>query len=1426
MKLKNEKRRRHITSVCLFLLIIIALAVQLMGAQETKAETTYITYSRALYDNSGDSLLNLAGNASYKTDGLYITDNSIGVVGSAFFNNKIKSTDGFSTYFVFKLTSRTSWSGGTAAQAGADGIVFIVSSATNQYGSAGGSIGYAGVNNSVGIEFDSYKNAGSDKPWENSESHIAINVNGANVIDTEPEDYVLLEDDYFNADGPFYTWIDYDADTHNLEIRINTSNTRPETATLSTTINLASYAGEEYYVGFTSATGGSRENHFITKWLFSNTYKTEGLSGTGTYSMDSTPPTPPTLTLSGTNVEISGSTDTGGSGLAGYEYKLDSGDWTSGDIVSLSGLSAGTHTISARALDNVGNISSTTSGTYKIVSVSYSSNGGTGSATGGNYLEGTNVNLSAGTGIEREGYTLSGWNTQANGNGTHYDLGASITAPSNNLALYAKWTGNTYTVSFDADGGSVTPTTQTKQYGSTYGKAFDGTSDEALPTPTKEGHTFGGWWTGTGGTGSEVTNATTVATASNHTLYAKWTTNTYTVTLDAQGGSASPISQIKLFGSTYGKASDGTSDEALPTPTKDGQTFGGWWTGAGGTGTEVTDTTTVATASNHTLYAKWTTNTYTVTFDAQGGSVSPTTQTKQYGSTYGKASDGTSDEALPTPTKEGNTFVGWWTGAGGTGTEITNATAVATALSHTLYAMWTTNTYTVNFDAQGGSVLPTSQIKLFGSNYSKASDGTSDEALPIPTKEGYTFGGWWTGAGGTGTEITSATTVATALSHTLYAKWIANRYTITFNANGGSAVSAVTQDFDTVIGSSPMSAKTHYTFSGWYGDAALTLPVTFPYTVRQDATLYAKWTQNTHMVTFFSNSSVFTVTSAGSGLGITPPADPSRMGHSFGGWYKEPACVNVWDFDTDTITAQTYLYAKWTANSYTVRFRDWDGKLLKTQTVKYNDAAVAPSAPTRAGYSFTGWNFDYDQITQNMTVTAQYRISTYTVVFNTSGGSNVPAQTINYEGSAKKPENPSREGYEFEGWYTDSGFNKAYDFSDKVTADITLYAKFTKTTNAVQSLAQALTIDTAFKFAQGDTWECVTSDFMILRAGTSDVQIVWTSSNESAVRIEGGGSTVRGIVTRPKDRDVSVVITAEISKDGVTATKTFLLVIKREGASKNETREITERTATLKIGQTTGVDTIYRTVLNDGTNIDTVIVTPETVRKLVEQSGGAGTVEVNMDSHDADPANEFAFEVSADSVIALAEKGLGITLTSPQGSVTLSPDAVRQASENGMELYFRIVPVPDQADDAKQAMNSDKTVLSVINAHTMQVFGVPRIIETNMEGYATTVILPLEGLSAEQLADEAFLETLWIYVEHDDGTTEIIQGTLVYTDNVPTAIAFDISKYSRFQVVSVEQAAEGRTWIWIVTVASGILLLFLIILLATVRRRRRNAQMY
>jgi len=276
-------------------------------------------------------------------------------------------------------------------------------------------------------------------------------------------------------------------------------------------------------------------------------------------------------------------------------------------------------------------------------------------------IHGQNLTLRTNSGnLARTGYTFAGWNTQANGSGTDYAAGGTYTANAA-VTLYAKWSANSYTVNFNAEGGTVSPTSKTVTFYSTYG---------SLPTPTRAGFSFAGWWTGAGGTGTEITSASTVATASNHALYAKWTTVPITVTFDPQGGSVSPTTKVVSQGGTYG---------TLPTPMRSGFTFEGWWTGAGGTGAEITSASTVSTASNHTLYAKWTATPVTVSFDAQGGSVSPTSKTVTPGSSYG---------ALPTPNREGNTFGGWWTGTGGTGSQIVSSTIVSLTVNHTLYAKW------------------------------------------------------------------------------------------------------------------------------------------------------------------------------------------------------------------------------------------------------------------------------------------------------------------------------------------------------------------------------------------------------------------------------------------------------------------------------------------------------------------------------------------------------------------------------------------------------------------------------------------------------------------------------------------------------------------------------------------------------------------
>ena len=219
------------------------------------------------------------------------------------------------------------------------------------------------------------------------------------------------------------------------------------------------------------------------------------------------------------------------------------------------------------------------------------------------------------------------------------------------------------------------------------------------------------------------------------------------VGFDAQGGTVSPPSQNCTVGAAYG---------TLPTPRRSGYAFGGWWTGAGGTGVQVTAATAVTAAADHTLYAKWTENQYTVTFDAQGGVVTPGNASVAFGLAYG---------TLPVPQRSGYAFGGWWTGADGTGAQVTAATKVTVATDHALYAKWTENHYTVTFDAQGDTGTPGTASVAFGLAYG---------ALPTPRRSGYEFGGWWTGAGGTGAQVNAATAVTAAADHTLYAKWTAN----------------------------------------------------------------------------------------------------------------------------------------------------------------------------------------------------------------------------------------------------------------------------------------------------------------------------------------------------------------------------------------------------------------------------------------------------------------------------------------------------------------------------------------------------------------------------------------------------------------------------------------------------------------------------
>jgi len=358
-----------------------------------------------------------------------------------------------------------------------------------------------------------------------------------------------------------------------------------------------------------------------------------------------------------------------------------------------------------------------------VVTVSFNANGGSCSTSSKAVsVRGTYGTLPTPT---RSGYEFGGWYTASSG-GTKVTSSTTVTATSNHT-LYAHWIA-VLTVTFNANGGTCSESSRTVKTGNTYG---------TLPTPTRSGYEFNGWYTASS-SGTKVTSSTTITATSNHTLYAHWTA-VPTVTFDANGGTCSTSSKKLRTGETYG---------TLPTPTRTGYTFTGWYTSGG---SKITSTTTVTTTSNHTLTARWTAKQVVVTYNANGGTCSTASKTVTYDSTYG---------TLASPTRTGYKFLGWYTSKTD-GTNITSSTKVTKTSNHTLYAHWEALTYTLTFNANGGSVTPSSMKVTYDSVY-----GT----LPRPTRTNYIFSGWYTSSSG-GTKITSTKKNTTAANMTVYAHW-------------------------------------------------------------------------------------------------------------------------------------------------------------------------------------------------------------------------------------------------------------------------------------------------------------------------------------------------------------------------------------------------------------------------------------------------------------------------------------------------------------------------------------------------------------------------------------------------------------------------------------------------------------------------------
>ena len=211
-----------------------------------------------------------------------------------------------------------------------------------------------------------------------------------------------------------------------------------------------------------------------------------------------------------------------------------------------------------------------------------------------------------------------------------------------------------------------------------------------------------------------------------------------------------------------------------------------------------------------------------------------------------------------------------------------------------------------------------------------------------------------------------------------------------------------------------------------------------------------------YQVSFVDDDNVISTVDVDKNSYVKEPAVPTKDGYIFAGWYADSAYTKAFDFKNTKITSDTKIYAKFISEDekFTVSFNSNGGSSVASQTVNAGEKVTKPTDPTKANFIFAGWYCDADLIEaydfntpvlSNITLYAKWTAEsgTFTVTFNSNGGSAVPSQVVKSGEKAVKPNDPTKSGFTFSGWYSDSTLTTQYNFNSAVTANITLYAKWT-----------------------------------------------------------------------------------------------------------------------------------------------------------------------------------------------------------------------------------------------------------------------------------------------------------------------------------------------------------------------------------------------
>ena len=476
-----------------------------------------------------------------------------------------------------------------------------------------------------------------------------------------------------------------------------------------------------------------------------------------------------------------------------------------------------------------------------------------------------------------------------------------------------------------------------------------------------------------------------------------------TVTFDLQGGSAS-------FDLTRRVADGSMLTPPAPVPTRTGYTFVGWqfYVPVGEGMARVDFDFSMQIMTDTILYARWRSNIrHTVTFDLGGGTGNFPLQVHVYhGETVARPANN--------PTRAGYVFNNWYTAP--TGGALVSFNRPITS-DTTIHARWTRGTsanHTVRFEMHGG-------MPALG-NRTIANNALLAEPTSVPTLAGYTFNGWWTHAVG-GTRVNFPMPITTPT--TLHAQWIpvnAPTHTVTFDLHGGTGTFPITQhgvvQGSTISRPTPDPTRAGYRFEGWWTHAVGGQQFNFASSITSNTTIHARW-----IPVAVTNPRTLTISNF--------PTTITPIGQSHGpGNHTVPAGTNM------TLVAGGL-------NNWT--FLGWfQNPPAAGSTVSVPEDNIHQFTMPNNNISFTAvWGNQYGVVgTQNSPTTSV----NHTVTFNLQGGTatfQLTRSVINGGLLASPTPPPTRAGYTFNGWWTAATGGQQFNFTSPITANRTLYARWT-----------------------------------------------------------------------------------------------------------------------------------------------------------------------------------------------------------------------------------------------------------------------------------------------------------------------------------------------------------------------------------------------